>query len=164
VGAKAVVALQISLCVVLLCAAGLLHRTLRNLESSDLGMRTSGLLVFGVSPQARVRTDADAIRFHTVLLDRMRALPGVDSATIMEIRLGTGGSDNNAVLVDGRNPAPDRRFASVRSNCVGSAFLKTLGIPLQIGRDFEDSDTTDSPKVAIDRVLGTIAENGDAVS
>jgi predicted permease len=169
-GRKLVVALQISLCVVLLCAAGLLHRTLRNLESSDLGMRTSGLLVFGVSPQARVRTDADAIRFHTVLLDRMRALPGVDSATIMEIRLGTGGSDNNAVLVDGRNPAPDRRFASVRSNCVGSAFLRTLGIPLQLGRDFEDSDTTDSPKVAIvnqtfvDRYLHGLSPLGHRIS
>lgn len=169
-GRKLVVALQISLCVVLLCAAGLLYRTLRNLESSDLGMRTAGLLVFGVSPQANVRTDADAIRFHTVLLDRMRALPGVDSATIMEIRLGTGGSDNNAVLVDGHNPTPDRRFAGVRSNSVGSAFLRTLGIPLRLGRDFEDSDTTDSPKVAIvnqtfvDRYLHGLSPLGHRIS
>lgn len=148
-GRKLVLALQISLCVMLLCAAGLLYRTLRNLESSDLGMRTAGLLVFGISPQSNVRTDAGAIRFHTEMLDRMRALPGVDSATIMEIRLGTGGSDNNAVLVDGRNPAPERRFAAVRINSVGSSFLRTLGIPLQLGRDFEDSDTMDSPKVAI---------------
>lgn len=169
-GRKLVVALQISLCVVLLCAAGLLYRTLRNLESSDLGMRTAGLLVFGVSPQANVRTDADAIRFHTVLLDRMRALPGVDSATIMEIRLGTGGSDNNAVLVDGHNPTPERRFAGVRSNSVGSAFLRTLGIPLRLGRDFEDSDTTDSPKVAIvnqtfvDRYLHGLSPLGHRIS
>lgn len=169
-GRKLVVALQISLYVVLLCAAGLLYRTLRNLESSDLGMRTAGLLVFGVSPQANVRTDADAIRFHTVLLDRMRALPGVDSATIMEIRLCTGGSDNNAVLVDGHNPTPERRFAGVRSNSVGSAFLRTLGIPLQLGRDFEDSDTTDSPKVAIvnqtfvDRYLHGLSPLGHRIS
>jgi len=148
-GRKLVVALQISLCMVLLCSAGLLYRTLRNLESSDLGMRTEGLLVFGISPQSKIRTDADAIRFHTALLERMRSLPGVDAATIMEVRIGSGGSNNDGVLVDGRNPAPDRPFAAVRINLVGSAFLRTLGIPLRLGRDILDSDTANSPKVAI---------------
>ncbi len=148
-GRKLVVALQISLCMVLLCSAGLLYRTLRNLESSDLGMRTAGLLVFGISPQSNIRTDADAIRFHTGLLGRMRALPGVDSATIMQVRIGSGGSDNDGVLVDGRNPSPDRPFAGVRINLVGSEFLRTLGIPLRRGRDIQDSDTANSPKVAI---------------
>jgi predicted permease len=159
-GRKLVVALQISLCMVLLCAGGVLYRTLRNLKSSDLGMRTVGLLVFGVSPQANIHSDADAIRFHTGLLERMRALPGVDSATVMAVRIGTGGSDNDGVLVDGRNPAPDRHFAGVRVNYVGSAFLRTLGIPLRQGRDIQDSDTASAPKVAIvnqtfvDRYLG----------
>jgi predicted permease len=148
-GRKLVVALQISLCMVLLCSAGLLYRTLRNLESSDLGMRTAGLLVFGISPQSNIRTDADAIRFHTALLERMRALPGVDSATIMQVRIGSGGSDNDGVLVDGRNPTPDGPFPAVRINLVGSAFLRTLGIPLRLGRDMQDSDTANSPKVAI---------------
>jgi len=148
-GRKLVVALQISLCMVLLCSAGLLYRTLRNLESSDLGMRTTGLLVFGISPQSNIRTDADAIRFHTALLDRMRALPGVDSATITQVRIGSGGSDNDGVFVDGHNPEPNRPFAPVRINLVGSAFLRTLGIPLRLGRDIQDSDTANSPKVAI---------------
>ncbi len=148
-GRKLVMALQISLCMVLLCAAGLLYRTLRNLESRDLGMRTDGLLVFGIGPQLNIHTDADAVRFHTGLLNRMRALPGVDSATVMEVRIGSGGSDNDGVLVDGHDPTPDRPFAGVRSNFVGSSFLQTLGIPLQLGRDFENSDTADSRKVAI---------------
>jgi len=148
-GRKVVVALEISLCMILLCSAGLLYRTLRNLESSDLGMRTAGLLVFGISPQSNIRTDADAVRFHTALLERMRALPGVDSATIMEVRIGSGGSDNDGVLIDGRNPVSDRPFAGVRSNFVGSGYLHTLGIPLRLGRDIEDSDSASSPRVAI---------------
>jgi predicted permease len=148
-GRKLVVALQISLCMVLLCAGGVLYRTLRNLKSSDLGMRTAGLLVFGISPQSNIRSDADAIRFHTALLERMRTLPGVDSATIMQVRIGSGGSDNDGVLVDGRNPMPNRPFATVRINLVGSAVLHTLGIPLRLGRDIQDSDTASSPKVAI---------------
>ena len=148
-GRKLVVALQISLCMVLLFAGGVLYRTLRNLKSSDLGMRTAGLLVFGVNPQSNVHSDADAIRFHTALLERMRALPGVDSATIMQVRIGSGGSDNDGVLVDGRNPLPNRPFATVRVNLVGSVFLHTLGIPLRQGRDIQDTDTASAPKVAI---------------
>ena len=148
-GRKLVVALQISLCMVLLCAGGVLYRTLRNLKSSDLGMRTSGLLVFGLTPQSNIHSDGDAIRFHTSLLERMRALPGVDSATIMQVRIGSGGSDNDGVLVDGRNPLPNRPFATVRINLVGSAFLRTLGIPLRQGRDIQDTDTASSPRVAI---------------
>ena len=148
-GRKLVVALQISLCMVMLCAGGLLYRTLRNLKSSNLGMRTAGLLVFGVTPQSNIRSDADAIRFHTALLERMRALPGVDSATMMEVRIGSGGSDNDGVLVDGRNPASDHPFAGVRVNLVGSEFLHTLGIPLRQGRDIQDSDTASAPKVVI---------------
>jgi len=114
-----------------------------------LGMRTAGLLVFGISPQSNIRTDADAVRFHTALLGQYAGLAGVDSATIMEVRIGSGGSDNDGVLVDGRNPALDRPFAGVRINLVGSAFLRTLGIPLRLGRDMQDSDTANSPKVAI---------------
>jgi len=67
----------------------------------------------------------------------------------MEVRIGSGGSDNDGVLVDGHNPTPGRPFAGVRSNFVGSGFLHTLGIPLQLGRDLENSDTADSRKVAL---------------
>jgi predicted permease len=148
-GRKLVVALQISLCVVLLSSAGLLYRTLRNLESSDLGMRTFGLLVFGVAPQSNIHTDADAIRFHETLLARMRALPGVDSATILQTRFGDGSSSNDGALVDGQNPLPAQPIAPMRVDPVGSNFLRTFGIPLRFGRDFQDSDGTTAPKVAI---------------
>ncbi len=148
-GRKMVIALQVALCTVLLFAAGLLYRTLRNLEARDLGMRASGLLVFGIEPQSGVHSDADAVRFHTSLLASLRALPGVDSATAMQVRLGAGISDNDGVLVDGRNPMPARPFAPMRCNLVGSAFLRTLRIPLRLGRDIADSDTAASGKVAI---------------
>jgi len=148
-GRKVVIAVQIALCTILLFAGGLLYRTLHNLEARDLGMRTGGVLVFGITPQSGVESDADAVRFHTSLLERMRALPGVDAATITQVRLGDGSSDNDGVLVDGRNPAPGRLFAPMRVNLVGSAFLRTMGIPLRLGRDIADSDTATAPKVVI---------------
>jgi predicted permease len=148
-GRKLVVTMQIAFCVVLLFSGTLLYETLRNLESRDLGMRTAGLVVFGITPQSTVRTDAEAIRFHLALLERLRALPGVDSATISENRLGSGLSSNDGVLVDGRNPLPAKPFAPMRVNLVGSAFLRTLGISLRMGRDFEEGDIANSRKIAI---------------
>ena len=148
-GRKLVIASQIALCVVVLVAAGLLAGSLRNLESRNSGMRTASLAVFGVSPQKNIRTDAEAIRFHAFVLQRMRSLPGVQSATLMQIRIGSGTSNNDGVLVDGRNPLASRKIAVIRWNAVGADFLHTLGIPLLLGRDVAESDTGSSQKVAL---------------
>jgi predicted permease len=149
IGRRLMLALQTSLCLVLLVAAGLLFRTLRNLQSSDLGMRTDGLLVFGIEPQQGVRTDEEAVRFHTALLERLRSLPGVEGATAMSNRLGSGWSSNTAVTVDGKNPSPTEKFAPVRWNAVGPDYLQVLGIPLVLGRDINDADTATSRKVVV---------------
>jgi len=148
-GRKLVVALQISMCAVLLFGGELLYATLRNLERSDLGMRTAGVLVFGVTPQSNVQADEDAMRLHLRILEALRALPGVDHATVSAVRLGTGGSANDGVLVDGRNPLPAKPTAPSHGNLVGSDFFHTLGIPLQLGRDFNQADISGPNKVAI---------------
>jgi predicted permease len=143
-----VVALQIATCVVLLVAATLLVRTMRNLNTANLGMRTAGLVVFNITPPPNVRTDDDAVRFYTSLLDRLRTLPAIDSATVIATRLGSGWSNNTLVKVDGRNPLGDK-LAPVRWNPVGPDFLNVLGTPLLIGRDIAQRDTAATPKVAI---------------
>lgn len=148
-GRRLLITLQMSLCLVLLVAAGLLFRTLRNLKVSDLGMRADGLLVFGLEPQKGVRTDDEAIRFHMAVLDRLRTLPGAEGATMMTNRLGSGWSSNTLVTVDGRNPLPSQKFAPVRWNAVGPDFLHVLGIPLVLGRDITQADTSTSEKVII---------------
>lgn len=148
-GRRLLVTLQMSLCLVLLVAAGLLFRSLRNLKVSDLGMRADGLLVFGLEPQHGVRTDDQMIRFHTAVLDRLRTLPGAAGATMMVNRLGSGWSSNTLITVDGQNPLPSQKFAPVRWNAVGPDFLHVLGIPLVLGRDITDADTSTAQKVII---------------
>jgi predicted permease len=148
-GRKLVVALQISLCTVLLFVGQLLFATLRNLQSSDLGMRTAGILVFGVTMQPGVHSDAEAVRFHLNILNALRALPGVDHATVSGSRFGAGTSANDGVLVDGRSPLPGAPFAPMRVNAVGSEFLRTLGIPIHLGRDFSAADILSSDRIAI---------------
>ena len=98
--ANAAMAAQITLCFVLLIAAGLLLRTLRNYQNTALGLQARGLLVFGVTPQ-KTADSAQNVQFYRSLLDHLRTLPGVDSASVLENRLGSGWSDNNDVTLDG---------------------------------------------------------------
>jgi len=88
---RTIVALQMTLCVVLLVTAGLLIRTLRNLENTPLGLKVDGLVVFGVNPA--IKSLPQGIAFYQELIGKLRDLPGVESVTIMEERLGSWWSD-----------------------------------------------------------------------
>jgi predicted permease len=145
---RTIVALQMTLCVVLLVGGGLLVRTLRNLQTIPLGMRVDGLVVFGVKP--KTQTVPEGIAFYQELMNKLRRLPGVESVTIMEERLGSGWSDNSDMMVDGKLPEVGNGTSrTVRSNVAGPDFFRTLGIPMVLGRDFADSDTAGSSHVGI---------------
>jgi predicted permease len=145
---KVVVTLQMALCVVLLVGGGLLVRTLRNLQNIPLGFPTDGLVVFGVNPHIQSIPQGKA--FYQELMSKLRALPGVESVTIMEERLGSWWSDNSDMTVDGKLPnVPTGGSRTVRSNVAGPDFFTTLGVPVLAGRDFADSDTATSLPVGI---------------
>ena len=144
---KVFVVLQMTICVALLVGAGLLIRTLRNLENTPLGMHVDGLVVFGVNPEIKSVPQGKA--FYRDLISRLRVLPGVESVTVMEERLGSWSSNNSAMLVDGRLPDVAGDLQTVRSNLAGPDFFTTLGVPILQGRDFADSDTDMSPPVAM---------------
>ena len=139
-------AAQIALCFILLVAAGLLLRTLRNYQETDLGMKTQGLLVFGITPP-HTQEQAESVIFFRKLLDRLRTLPGVESATVMENRLGSGWSNNNSATVDGVQHT--FKEAPLRSNNVGPDYFHVLGVPLLRGREISDADTAGAPGVAV---------------
>jgi predicted permease len=142
---RIIVTLQMALCVVLLVGGTLLVRTLRNLENTPLGMRVKRLVVFGVKPQ-NFHSIPESIAFYQELIRKLRVLPGVDSATVMAARIGSGWSNNGSMMVDGNVPEGG---SWVRSNLVGPDFFRTLGVPIVAGRDFNDSDTSTSPHVGI---------------
>jgi predicted permease len=147
---RIVVSLQMALCLSLLVGAGLLVRTLRNLENTPLGLRTVGLVVFGINPQ-HTRTLDEGVAFYQQLLTRLRALPGVESVSLAENRPGSGWSNNNnGLIIDGHKlPDADGEPGMFRQNVVASDFFHTLGVPILAGRDFSDADTSHAPKVAI---------------
>ncbi|HEV2383473.1 MAG TPA: ABC transporter permease, partial [Terriglobia bacterium] len=153
---RIVVALQMSLCMALLVGAGLLLHSLRNLETSNLGLQPSGLLVFGVTPPQSLHTDTEVLHFFRALTERLGSLPGVQSVTLMENRIGAGWSNNTHGYVDGVLPAGDNDQSAMRWNAVGAGYFSVLHIPLLLGRDLTDADSPTSPKVVV--VNHTFAE------
>ncbi|HWE83538.1 MAG TPA: ABC transporter permease [Terracidiphilus sp.] len=145
---RAIVVLQMTFCMVLLVAGGLLIRTLRNLENTPLGMDVKGLVVFGIKPDTKTLAETNA--FYRDLMARLRALPGVEDVTIMQSRLGSGWSNNSAMKVDGKLPdVANGSSRTVRWNVAGPDFFSTLGVPILEGRDFSSSDTSTSAPVGI---------------
>lgn len=145
---KAVTVLQIGLCAALLAGGMLLVRTLRSIENTPTGMRMHGLVVFGITPQ-KTQSFAQGLAFLHEMMNRLRVLPGVESATVAENRPGSGWSDNFGIHVDGHMPASPKSDRGVRSNTIGSDYFHTLGIPVVQGREFTEADTATSQKVAI---------------
>jgi predicted permease len=147
---RIVIALQMAFCLSLLVGAGLLVRTLRNLQNTPLGLRTQGLVVFGINPQRTHNLD-EGIAFYQLLLSRLRALPGVEAVSLAENRPGSGWSDNDgAPTIDGHKPPnSDGEQGMLRTNTVGPDFFRTLGVPILTGRDFTDADTHRSANVAV---------------
>ncbi len=139
---RVVLSAQVAVCLVLLMAAGLLLRTLRNYATQNLGIQSEGLLVFGVTPLGH---NIDPHVFYRQLLDRVSQVPGVESVTTAVNRPGTGWSDNNDVTLDGVL----QKGALLRSNDVGAGFFHTMGIPLIAGRDFAASDVEKTQPVAV---------------
>ncbi len=140
---RALIALQIAASVPLLVGAGLLLRTIHNLGSTDLGFDPNGLVVFQIDP-GRLGGDADLdpVPLYERVLERVRVLPGVTSATLVENVLVTGRTSNTDVKVDNE---PIR----IRMNAVGPDFFETMRLPIVLGRPIGPGDRKGTPPVAV---------------
>jgi predicted permease len=143
------IAFQIALCFTLLVAAGLTLRTLLNYENQDLGMQAENLLVFDVNPQ-HLTGSVQARSFYARLLDSIRAVPGVEAASLVQWRPGSGWLQSEGILLDGRQLLKSSGTrAEVFSNSVGPDFFHTVGIPVLQGRDVTTADTPGSRRVVV---------------
>ncbi len=133
---------QVALSVVLLAGSGLLVRSLRNLETLDPGFRTEGLLTAEVKiPLAHYSSEASRLGFFTTLLDEVRAMPGVESASLTShLPIGDVG---NTYRANAQGQEGDAQRIFLRGVFPGS--FETLGIPLVSGRDVEEGGDRDGP-------------------
>jgi macrolide transport system ATP-binding/permease protein len=143
------VVIQVSLCFVLLVSAVLLIQSMQHIRISDPGFLTESLLTTGLDLVAAGYDAPRAKDFQTRLLDRVRGLTGVDSASLARVRpfsYATYSSD--LITIDGYQPAPDEQPAA-EYNQVSPDYFRTMGIPLLSGRAFTDADDESAPPVAI---------------
>ncbi len=144
---RSLVVVQVALSLVLMIGAGLFVRTLMNYEDHNFGFNQTHLLIFGVDPTRAGYQGERMMNFYSQLLDRVRALPGVRSATISEYAPFSGWSDNSSISIVGA--ARKRANSMLRFQVAGPNFFSTMQIPLVLGRGIQQSDTAAAPKVAV---------------
>ena len=146
---SSLVVVQVSLCFILLVGAGLLLQSLQKIRSDSPGFTTNGVLVTAVNLVAAGYDAERAKSFQDELIDRVQALPGVESAALArQTPLGYGTFSSAPIAVDGYQPAPDEQ-PSADYNQVGPGYFATIGIPLVSGREFTRADNENAAPVAI---------------
>ncbi|MHB8754527.1 MAG: ABC transporter permease [Candidatus Acidiferrales bacterium] len=145
---KILIVAQVALTVVLLAGAGLLARTLTNLERTNLGVRTSHVLQFSVEPELNGDSPAQTLAFADNARRQIAALPGVRSATASVMSIFGDDDAGFNITPQGYAMHPDED-TNVLANWIGPNYFSTLGIPLVAGREFSDADTAKSQKVVI---------------
>ena len=139
---------QVALSLGLLVGAGLFLRTLRNLENRNFGFERSNLLVGQVEAKIAGYKSEKVVTLYGQILDRIDALPGVQSATISTSPPMSLGSWMCPVIVKGRETQPQDQNLSVL-NGVTPGYFQTLGIGLKEGRFLELRDAAGTPKAVV---------------
>jgi predicted permease len=152
-------------CIVLICA-GLAARSVQKLAQINLGFRPDHIFLASVDPSLQRYSDERGRQFQAQLLDKLRALPGVTSASLARpLPFDTGGSQRAGVWPEGQTPTESQKFLIVPCMSVDHAYLETLGARVLAGRDFTARDNEAAPRVVI--INRTLAQqlwpNGDAV-
>jgi predicted permease len=138
---NALVALQIALAIVLVVGAGLLVQTLARLQSLELGFSPTNLSFVWVNLAGPRYNEGKSITaFWTTVLSRLREEHGIESVALSSSLPLTGGS-GSSLAIDGRPnrpPLPEVRYA-----VYSDGLVKTLGVAVTRGRDFNESDAAD---------------------
>ena len=143
------VVVQVSLSFVLLVGAGLLLESLQKIRNSSPGFSTHGVLSTAVDLASAGYDLQRAQTFRDELGERVRALPGVESAAFARATpLGYGSYSESPIAVDGYQPPPEEQPA-VAYNEVGEDYFVTMGIPLLSGREFTRADDEKGALVAV---------------
>jgi putative ABC transport system permease protein len=146
---SSLVLFQICLSFILLVGAALLMQSLQRIRTTNPGFSTADVLETGVSLVAAGYDAPRAKTFQDELMDRVRSIPGVESAAFARVTpLGYIPYSSTPIAVDGYKPPPEEQPA-VDYNQVGPGYFTTLGIPLVAGREFTRADDENAPLVAV---------------
>jgi predicted permease len=145
---KLLVCAQVSICRLVLFAAGLLLRSLGNLRNVDLGYSRDHILMVRADPVAAGYKASQLVTYEREMIERLSALPGVGSVTASENGLFSGTESADAIKIEGYVAARDQDRV-VYWDQVGDNYFSSLGIHIAAGREFGPQDTPTSLKVAV---------------
>jgi putative ABC transport system permease protein len=145
---QGLVVLEVALSLVLLVGAGLMIRSFERLYHVSPGFNPDDVLTAKINlPRSKYRNREAA--FFEQLMDRVRALPGVEScAAVHNIPLG-GDRWGRSLTVEGRPVLSVGEAPMINHEVVTPGYFKSMGIPVMKGRDFNDADRADSQMVTI---------------
>jgi len=132
---EVLVGAQVALCLLLLAAAGLLLKSLKNALDTDVGFEPHGVALASVQLGLARYDGPRAFAFETNLADRVAALPGVRGAAWTGILPLSGDRDTESFEIEGDPQQGKRRAVDVAA--VGPGYFRTMAIPMVNGREFD---------------------------
>lgn len=151
-GRQLVVA-EVALAVMLMVGAGLLLRSYRNVSNVAPGFDPQGVLTVSLGiPSSRYDSAAKVVHFYSTLLERVRALPGVERVAAVRQLPATQSAWSSSIAIKGRPPM--QVAVSILHREVHDDYFRTMRVPLIRGRTFEASDgPSAAPVVVINEAL-----------
>ena len=139
---------ETALACMLLIGTGLALRSLWSLRNVELGFVPQNLLTFRIAAPAQFK-GTGVSDFYRQIVERVRALPGVERAAVARDLPLSGTDPSTPILTEGKTPALVQGGTVTRLRAVGGDYFRTLEIPVLQGRAFDEHDTASSPAVAI---------------
>lgn len=140
---------EVALALILLICAGLLIQSFARLGRVQPGLRTERLLTARLQlADLAYPKNENVIAFFDQFLPRIRALPGVESASVI-VPLPLSGSNMVTSYDIEERPLPDGQQAGAPVRIIGTDYFKTMGIPLRQGRIFDERDRFESTPVVL---------------
>src|ERR1041385_5320478 len=140
---------QIAISLIVLIAAGLVVRTLQQLQTMNPGFDTQNALTMSFDLGLQGYDEARGQQFYRQLNERLQALPGVESAAVMSyIPLSLNYNSNN-VFAEGKPAERGENVPTAMTASVGPGYFRTMKTPILQGREFTEQDQDKSEKVAV---------------
>jgi putative ABC transport system permease protein len=148
---SALVVAEVALALVLLAGAGLLVKSFVRLRGIDTGFDTEGVLTTVVSlPLSKYKEDPQVVAFFREATERIRTLPGVRAAGIVNYLPLYGGLGANTIFfIEGRPAPPPGEEPTTDVRVTDAGYFKAMGIPLLRGRNFTDQETREARRVVL---------------
>jgi putative ABC transport system permease protein len=145
----ALVVAQVTISFIVLVCAGLFLRSWNNAVNKELGFSTENLVMMTIDLGSLGYTHEMAKRFHSELLKRIEAQPGVRSAALTQRAPLEDNSDTRTVVKEGEPDPSPNQANKINLNVISPRYFETIRTPLISGRDFSERDDSDAPLVAI---------------